>query len=76
MTLLLAATLALLPAGPQTTAAVSPLLTTDGAVCVATGYCTRARSGEPNRPPAGPMYIAIGLIGIGLASLRRQPADE
>jgi MYXO-CTERM domain-containing protein len=41
-----------------------------GGYCVATGYCTSG-PGDSGRP-AGPMYLAIGLVGAGLAALRRE----
>ena len=37
--------------------------------CLATGYCT-SRPGESGRP-TGPMFLAIGLVGAGLAAMRR-----
>jgi hypothetical protein len=52
------------PGGPD-----GPLLG-DAGYCVAAGYCT-SRPGDSGRP-AGPMYLAIGLVGTGLASLRRE----
>jgi MYXO-CTERM domain-containing protein len=47
-----------------------PWLETGGGYCAATGYCTRG-PGDSGRP-AGPMYLAIGLVGAGLAALRRE----
>ena len=41
---------------------------TDGPVCLATGYCTTP--GRGGAPPGGPMYLAIGLVGIGITVLR------
>ena len=48
----------------------NPGLEVGGGYCVATGYCTRG-PGNSGRP-AGPMYLAIGLVGAGLAALRRE----
>ena len=41
-----------------------------GGYCVATGYCTGGPGDSGH--PAGPMYLAIGLVGVGLAALRRE----
>ena len=42
-----------------------------GGYCLATGYCTSGP--DDSGRPAGPMYLAIGLVGAGLAALRREP---
>ena len=47
-----------------------PLIDGGGGYCVATGYCT-TRPGDSGRP-SGPMFLAIGLVGAGLAALRRE----
>jgi MYXO-CTERM domain-containing protein len=67
--MLVALSLALAPVSLP--AAPDPVLDRAGGYCVATGYCTSgpADSGRP----AGPMYLAIGLVGAGLAGLRREP---
>jgi len=62
--LLLALPLAALPLPAD------PWLETGGGYCAATGYCTGG-PGDSGRP-AGPMYLAIGLVGAGLAALRRE----
>ena len=62
--LLLTLTLAPPPAVPD------PVLDAGGGYCLATGYCTSG-PGNSGRP-AGPMYLAIGLVGAGLAVLRRE----
>ncbi len=62
--LLLALPLAVLPLPAD------PWLEAGGGYCAATGYCTSG-PGDSGRP-AGPMYLAIGLVGAGLAALRRE----
>lgn len=62
--LLLAATLAASPAVPD------PVLDAGSGYCLSTGYCTSG-PGDSGRL-AGPMYLAIGLVGAGLAALRRE----
>ena len=47
-----------------------PVLDAGSVYCVTTGYCTSG-PGDSGRP-AGPMYLAIGLVGAGLAALRRE----
>jgi len=56
-----------LAAGP---ASQDALLGESSGYCLATGYCT-SRPGESGRP-SGPMFLAIGLVGAGLAALRRK----
>ncbi len=51
-------------------AAFAGVLEGGGGYCVATGYCTGG-PGDSGRAP-GPMYLAIGLVGAGLAALRRE----
>jgi hypothetical protein len=51
-------------------ASADPLLDDRAGYCLATGYCT-SRPGESGRP-AGPMFLAIGLVGAGLAALQRE----
>lgn len=51
-------------------AASDPVLDAGSGYCLATGYCTSG-PGDSGRP-AGPMYLAIGLVGAGLAGLRRE----
>jgi MYXO-CTERM domain-containing protein len=60
--------LALALASPS--AVSDPVLDAGGSYCLATGYCTTG-PGDSGRP-AGPMYLAIGLVGAGLAALRRE----
>lgn len=62
--LLAAVALASSPAVPD------PVLASGSGYCLATGYCTSG-PGDSGRP-AGPMYLAIGLVGAGLAALRRE----
>ena len=62
--LLLVVTLGSPPAVPD------PVLDAGSGYCLTTGYCTSG-PGDSGRP-AGPMYLAIGLVGAGLAVLRRE----
>ena len=62
--ILLAAALVSPPAVPD------PVLDAGRGYCLATGYCTSG-PGDSGRP-AGPIYLAIGLVGAGLAALRRE----
>lgn len=62
--LLVALVMASSPASPD------PVLDAGNGYCLATGYCTGG-PGDSGRP-AGPMYLAIGLVGAGLAALRRE----
>ena len=62
--ILLAAALASTPAVPD------PVLDAGSGYCLATGYCTGGL-GDSGRL-ARPMYLAIGLVGAGLAALRRE----
>jgi hypothetical protein len=45
------------------------VLANDGAVCLATGYCTVPEGGRGG-PPPGLMYLALGLVGTGITVLR------
>ncbi|HZE75754.1 MAG TPA: hypothetical protein VE091_10630 [Gemmatimonadales bacterium] len=65
--MVLSAFLALTLAGG--TIGQDPLLSGGRGYCLATGYCTSG-PGESGRP-TGPMFLAIGLVGAGLAALRR-----
>jgi hypothetical protein len=44
------------------------ILTADGGVCLATGYCAVPDRGRA--PTAGIMYLALGLVGTGVTVLR------
>jgi hypothetical protein len=44
----------------------------DGGYCLATGYCTGPGSGEHARPPSGPLFLSLGLVGAGASVLRRE----
>jgi len=67
--MLLNALIGLVVAGTPAAAVEEPL-TGHETYCIATGYCT-SRPGDSGRP-SGPMFVAIGLIGAGLAGLRRE----
>jgi len=48
------------------------LLGTDQGVCLATGYCAAPAPGRGGAPPGGLMYLALGLVGTGIAVLRTE----
>lgn len=58
--------------------ATDALLDSSGGVCLGTGYCTQVGAGRDAAPPGGLMYLALGLVGIGLTVLRtgRPERDE
>ncbi len=72
--LILALTAAAGPAeGPS-----DALLTANGGVCLATGYCAVPDRGRA--PLAGIMYLALGLVGTGVTVFRgtsnKKTSDE
>jgi hypothetical protein len=58
--------------GPFVGLTSDALLGADGGVCLATGYCTAPEAGGGAAPPGGLMYLALGLVGTGIAVLRTE----
>ena len=54
------------------TAPAASLGDLEGNYCLQTGYC-RAPEDTYRRPPAGLLFLATGVVAVGLAGLRRRP---
>jgi hypothetical protein len=44
----------------------------EGSYCLQTGYCRAPEDGY-RKPPAGLLFLATGVVAVGLAGFRRRP---
>jgi len=61
---------------PAPRLAAEAILDGNGAVCLATGYCTTPGPGRGGAPPGGLLYLAVGLVGTGITVLRSERRER